>query len=116
MATTFMMRFPTKVVCLETDNTYLYAAKVNGEIRKVTIADNTDAFFCRLPGKPVVMHSDSTYLWVGLNNGNLFRVTISDATVTKMDAFRYPDSIQAITNVSTTLYYVRNNGKLYSRT
>ncbi len=116
MATTFLKRFPTKIVCLETDATYLYAAKVNGEIRKVTISDLTDAFFCRLPGKPVTMRSDATYLWVGLNNGDLYRVTIANATVLKMDAFRFPNSITAITNVTTTLYLVRNNGKLYSRT
>jgi hypothetical protein len=101
---------------MATDDTYLYVAKVNGEIRKVTIADLTDAFFCRLPGKIVAMRSDATYLWCGLSNGDLYRVTIANATVLKMDAFRYPAAFATIVNVSTTLYYVRNNGKLYSRT
>jgi len=118
MAYTFWLKLTNEPTSIQTYSTgsYLLVGLDNGQVRKITVSDKTNASLASFMGRKITaICSDATSLYVGFSDGTLEKVTIANGAITTLEAKKHPFGIVAIHFYSTTLYITGSNGKLYTR-
>ena len=119
MAYTFWLKLTNEPTSIQTYSTggYLLVGLDNGQVRKLTVSDKTNASLASFVGRKITaICSDGTSLYVGFSDGSLEKVTIANGAITTLEPkAKHRFGIVAIHYYTTTLYITGNDGKIYTR-